>query len=539
MEVLGTALGVVGTIGVLGQIYTGCMRSYAVFTTATNMGKDSERLICKVRIEEMRFIVWGREWGVAEGKLDAHLSAAKGDSDGLKKLAEVILKQLLDTIGNSKKLRDRYGVKETASHVDEKGGSKATESSTSHWGGLKMRTKWVINDKEKFEVLLRDLKDFNDGLERLFPPARIATFQRTWTYELLQTAERDVSQLNLLEDASSGVYPQLNTTANLKQLRINLDAKDSTKFKPTTELKVARDKLTFTDDDRKRITGQYQKTKDGPQEPIIIEWITYEADADLDTRLIYYQRVDNLARMEHSASNRHPDLHTLDCMGYFDDSAHARYGLTYRIPPYAPSPIPRTLISLIDDNQLRTPDLEDRFKLAQTLSIALWSVHSLDWLHKTFCSNNILFFNDIPSAASSTPTLSSPYVTGFDSARPEHLDEMTVASKNDSGTDLYRHPDSLGVWRQSYRKAFDIYSLGLVLLEIGLWKNLKDFHKPKHTPAAFRDKVVLSALVPRLGSKTGRTYQHVVERDGPRVRTGTDNDNHVYYPDGGTRVSRR
>jgi hypothetical protein len=28
-------------------------------------------------------------------------------------------------------------------------------------------------------VLLRDLKDYNDGLEQLFPPSRLATLERT------------------------------------------------------------------------------------------------------------------------------------------------------------------------------------------------------------------------------------------------------------------------------------------------------------------------------------------------------------------------
>lgn len=37
-------------------------------------------------------------------------------------------------------------------------------------------------DKEKFTVLLGDLKDYNDGLEQLFPPARLEMLQRTWRY---------------------------------------------------------------------------------------------------------------------------------------------------------------------------------------------------------------------------------------------------------------------------------------------------------------------------------------------------------------------
>ena len=509
MEVTGFALGVVSTVGILGQIFDGCVKAYAYFTTASNMGRDSERMVCKIRIEEMRLTVWGREWGVAEGKLEAHLAAANGENEQLKKLAEMILKQLLDTIGNTRKLKERYGVKEQVAKSDENGANGGSDpGNKSSWGELKMRTRWVIGDRDKFDVLLRDLKDFNDGLERLFPPSCVATLQRAWTNELLQEAKRDMGQLNLLESASSGVYPQLNTSANLKQLRINLDSEDSARFKPTAALKIPRDTITFQTEGGRRIEGQYRKDAQSVPRPIITEWIDYDADADLDTRLVFYQRVDNLARMVHSASNRHPDLHTLDCIGYFDDTQHSRYGLVYGVPAGAALSSPRTLASLIDNPQLHTPDLDDRFRLAHTLAVALWSFHSLDWLHKTLCSHNMLFFDGDEDAA----RLARPYVTGFDSARPDHVDEMTVAARNDLGQAVYRHPDSLGVWRQSYRKAFDVYSLGLALLEIGLWRRLRDFHKPKYSPAAFRDKAVLPVLVPRLGSRTGKMYQRVVER---------------------------
>lgn len=64
---------------------------------------------------------------------------------------------------------------------------------------------------------------------------------------MLQGAERDLGQLDLLEKASSGVYPQLNSSAKLKQLRINLDKKPTKGFKPTYALKIQRSDLTIID----------------------------------------------------------------------------------------------------------------------------------------------------------------------------------------------------------------------------------------------------------------------------------------------------
>jgi hypothetical protein len=212
-------------------------------------------------------------------------------------------------------------------------------------------------------------------------------------------------------------------------------------------------------------------------EEVMVEWVEYEKD-DLDSRLNHIRRVDDLARMIHSASDRHPDLNTLDCIGYTDDASTSRYGLIYKAPESSSS----NLNALIASHDLRTPGLGDRFRLAHTLAIALWSLHSLDWLHKSLCSSNILFFPSAFSAsatratatAASNPDILNPYVLGFDASRPDQMGEMSVASKNPAASDLHRHPDSLnGMSRKPYCKSFDIYSLGLILLEIGLWKVLQ------------------------------------------------------------------
>lgn len=57
-----------------------------------------------------------------------------------------------------------------------------------------------------------------------------------------------------------------------------------------------------------------------------------------------------------------------------------------------------------------------------------------------------------------------------------------------------------------------MYSLGLVLLEIGLWKVLQTYYKPHYSAEKWRDRVILPALVPGLGSKTGKLYKQVVEK---------------------------
>lgn len=396
-----------------------------------------------------------------------------------------------------------------------------------------------LTDKDKFSNLLKDLKgavskphlprrsnadvqypiqDFNDGLERLFPPSQVPSFQRAWTHQLLDRAQRDLAELSLLENASSGIYPQLTNSATLKKLRINLDSKPQSSFKPTFALKIGRSSLDIShvveqgsssssSSNQRRCQGHHAVAGD-----VLVEWVDYDREA-IEERVAHVRRMDDLARMMHSASECHPDLHSIDCLGYTDDAANSRYGLVYKAPASSHS----TLKTLISSPDLKTPDLDGRIHLATTLAVAVWSLHSLDWLHKSLCSSNILFFPSAFSTSANSPTataalvpdISHPFLSGFDASRPELDTALSVAPKNPSIEDLHRHPGSLR--GSPHIRSFDIYSFGLVLLEIGLWKVLQAYYKAHYSAERWRDKVVLAVLVPALGSKVGNIYKEVVE----------------------------
>jgi hypothetical protein len=64
-----------------------------------------------------------------------------------------------------------------------------------------------------------------------------------------------------------------------------------------------------------------------------------------------------------------------------------------------------------------------------------------------------------------------------------------------------------------FRKSYDIYSLGMVLLEIATWKPLRLFTE-RHTgetPEAFRN-IMVTKYVPRICKEVGTRYYEVVER---------------------------
>jgi serine/threonine protein kinase len=112
------------------------------------------------------------------------------------------------------------------------------------------------------------------------------------------------------------------------------------------------------------------------------------------------------------------------------------------------------------------PSLTARFNLAAKLANTVLYLHSAGWLHKNLRSENIVFF--LPD--SDLPTLSSPYVMGYQLARIDCNNELTEEAPHHWEADMYRHPETLSRARRSrFGGRFDVYSLGMVLLELAYW----------------------------------------------------------------------
>jgi hypothetical protein len=94
--------------GILGVFGTG-VSCYNAVSSAASSNKDAKNLYWKLRIEESRFVLWGRSWGVSSG--------SSGDSPALEEalrrkpeLGDVlkgILEHVVDTLGGAEKLRSR------------------------------------------------------------------------------------------------------------------------------------------------------------------------------------------------------------------------------------------------------------------------------------------------------------------------------------------------------------------------------------------------------------------------------------------------
>jgi serine/threonine protein kinase len=130
------------------------------------------------------------------------------------------------------------------------------------------------------------------------------------------------------------------------------------------------------------------------------------------------------------------------------------------------------------DEAFAAESLSHVLKLIQTLSKALLFLHLGCWLHKGIRSDNILFFaEDI-----SDVNLCEPYIGGFEYSRTFAVKRLTQNVGDDKFENLYRHPDHQGLpltkndstdanfeGRRPFSYEADLYSFGVLMMEIGLW----------------------------------------------------------------------
>lgn len=265
---------------------------------------------------------------------------------------------------------------------------------------------------------------------------------------------------------------------------------------------------------RSRLGPHEIATLESTGKRVLIEYITYQ-DSWQSREEELVERINTIAYLRSKGLSEF-NIPVLQCCGYFHEPSQSHFGIVYRLPQEAWNTDPISFLSLLENKKRkRMPtSLTQRYKLAYALVKQLVDFHRGGWLHKGMASLNIICF---PHAIKDY--LAAPYFISFNYSQ-ENKDS---AFSSPSGPEMkYQHPayqrkpqaytDDRTTGIQRFRQEFDYYSVGIVLMEIALWKPLRsiiDSTGVVDSPEKTLDEL-LKQSVPLMREHMGDIYEAAV-----------------------------
>lgn len=492
------------------------------------------------REQKDRLIAWGLEWSDNSkgdsGDIDESVERA-----GLTGTVSRVLGMIKDILDEAEKMQ-HSGQSVTGKGVsEEKGGVRSVGDSL-----------WAASDMSRYEELARDLTNSIDILYELSKPkgtyrqTSLAPNPSTSIKPVLEPARPALQSVFLSPEYNASDITLINPASMPQGLNISI--------KPGLPPKLDPSSLSLPEEEpppyesvgvstSARLIGHLRQLHsstnpwktDGSRTveiPVLVEYVTFDRIYRDTGVYLPLDRLDSLLSILVRLATEQSFHGTLQCLGYFEDPIQPRFALVFELPSFVysgPSDShkriedlrPVTLLNVLQsgskslhNSNSTTPPLEDRFRLAYTLALTFSKIHGDNLVHKDVNSSNILVFRkDRPAHQSSNNraldyALRSPVICSFD-LFSEYESEQ---ARPMSSPNIYRHPEDpkfIGVKSKEYGPQFDLYSLGLILLEIGLWTPLSDLWKAKYTLRDFKMRLD-EIYIRRLASKCGTAYMQVV-----------------------------
>ncbi|KAE8374914.1 prion-inhibition and propagation-domain-containing protein [Aspergillus bertholletiae] len=523
LSILGAAVGVTSLVL---QLTDECVKGYRYYSEAANFPDEYQYVMVRFQIEKQRFLNFGLEVGLFETEESICATLQVNRSLILAVLAEIrtALEKHAASYGKYVNLASRQA---TQGSVQE---SLSTEieqllrfynlrqSLSQTKGNIRViameswRLVWATVDKAKFEELVSRLRKCNSFLISLLDRSQIEQLQRSMNTSYMEILQirNDIQSLKGLVEALGEKQKGVTSSGHITSVPLDRDplslavaAETEIQQKEREVLKqLAEVKIQCTRVDDELDKAQHSHTNFHPPYPSFLDltlltfdlklcrglerrtmalyldravWIEWK-DEQLNQSVIY-PTIPMVERRLHLLTDllreRKPDgFRALPCLGYtkLGKDGEMHYGLVFEKPPEA-----NTNTRLFSLRQLlgtdQKPSLSARISLCALLAECIYSFHAVNWLHRGIRSDNIIFF----APDTQSVDLCAPYISGFELSRPGSIAEMTEKPIFNPIQDIYRHPFAQSSQGDgSFRKSYDKYSLGIVLMEIATWKQIED-----------------------------------------------------------------
>lgn len=511
----------------LTQMYADTKRSYE-HVVQTNVVKTNQinspqlsSLHRKLRIQKDRLFAWGLEWrdsGAAQsGDIDGSLDRA-----GISDLVASIMSSINELLEEAESMQPNRTMEPPGAYPDDKAGDLD--------GG---DGQFTCQNVARFEDIVKDLTTSIDTLCDLSRTQQVYRRESDAQAEPQSLPKASISATETSHKAPRGdppTNPSLITSTRIypNQLRIP-ESKIVPRSSPPSYESVAAGSeervfaYLIATMSSKDATMQYQDRSS--EIAVLLDYGCVQDSDAFHARLPSLQRYEDLVMALQASQG--PDKaysRTMKIVGWFEDPRRLRHVFVYEVPspPLGPfvhgqgSSTPHSLLSFLqhgaDSDSSNMPSLEDRYRLAFNLASSLFHLHAKGLTHRNINSSNVLFFTEDDSSSSPDSktwklgVIRNPFITSFD-----QCDEDTCTPHEEpSISSIYRHPKVERGQRSVYRSAHDIYSLGLILLEIGLWMPIHKLWKPKYARSDFKSRMQ-SVYIKKLAAKCGSTYMRVVD----------------------------
>ncbi len=375
--------------------------------------------------------------------------------------------------------------------------SRRDQASTS----IRKKFQWVLKDKTGFETLLDRLRYYNDSLYCFLPKDSINTITRDVLANLMDAATSErLSQYAAAASPSARssvqdkvAASQYTTIASAAMASLQIAG-----VSHSPSVNVWIDETSMSYDGGGSHLGTFSRQGSAPMRVFLetkMPMHYVEQATDRETRKATLERVRELALL--LKEPRHFGFATMPCLGIITDLhdkdklGAGEIKMVYELPAAAdPLAHPVSLHDLLFLEEYRSeepPEVDVRFQLVNTLANALHEMHCTGWLHRNISSHNIYFLKTKGGFGIESFDLEKPYMAGFDAARSFTAHGCLSYKRWDHDTLTYKHPGYLLYHNWSQRNAdrgntgdklfymprHDYYSMGLVFLEIGMWRSLR------------------------------------------------------------------
>lgn len=559
-----------GLIGFSTALFKACVKGLMILSKARGYGRDTCGMSLMIELELHKLYSWAVEVGLAQNPPSLRIGAEQAI------LVHKVLEHLKELVFDLEKLRTVHDL-----HLQEQPDQLLSlEHDDSAFGRLGLKSgegyhklaleifrqrgkpwkalKWVTFDEQKARGLLDSIRSFINDLQQILDDARQAKIMKAVDVILrsavLNTvSEQDLDMIGSLPQMAR-VEDRVAAAARFKKQGLLLGVLDtqqpmvpyrpradslmtastrgpssnpltprySTKNLARTRLHASRLKMDHHTGLKARLLARYDGT------PVLLE---FRGETGMDKEL----ERDRVGKVSLFLADLDPSFHGLSCLGYV--KVFNKFAYVFDVQEVLPISSAQVTFPMAEYRSLRelldttaSPSLNLRLDFATTLLETLLQLHTSGWLHKELRSDNMLLFRE--SQNGGEEFLSAELrIMGYAYARADLPFEATEPLESEFEANLYRHPACLRITREPFRRAFDMFSVGCIMIELGLWCSLKKLCEEAHREAIkgigpidhmkSRNRFLLlcnddssiilsDALRRRLESSAGRRYTSMV-----------------------------